>query len=1679
MSDYGIVPPTGVYGNSWPSEHVLTQGKHGSISVAGWNLGAEGIPQQTFLGASIISWNVSAGFGDTSSQLTVDVVNDEYNKSDGLGYGAGDDIYHNGKADLFRPPVVGSPVFFKYGMNPATIEQAFLRVVDEAYQPDDPSAVCDKPGFPIITTPNPITQRPNQYAFRDLENSDIGDTGNTVWVDKSALWNPKTEWRGCDHFAFGGILQSYTENRGPGGNPLHTIEVVDPREILSNASIILNNYQGTTFNNKNLFNVYGFLEYDPSDKLQDDLDTLYDSDPLTKNVDNEGIVTYSGDDTYRRKAFKVGASNVLPITGQGFSRRGDNGIPWYRVAQGLRSLFGWDGPLDDEFQNAGFGGTIDFRGFQYVVDFNPILINKIPQMYFLDYDQMTIMDLAQELADVISHDLYVSLLPVIDHPQMEEIYNYNQGIIDDPNQNNNQIVAGVIYVDVIDRSKQPDYFAIRDYLQDLADNGVAVENQDVGYELSNVVTDKFIVGANEVEMFYFSNHRDRNNLQLQRKNNGLDNDYEFLETEQWYIDTSLKQQILPFYGFLGETAVTIPRGFGSYQQILLDTQGLNAVGLGNYYIATELELRKALQGYKQWANFLANYSELYIEDLSANRILNKNFAKAEIENFTDDAIQDYIANNEYVNQDSLERLKNGEYGVTVPRCLFNSDKNYMGIDGFPASPCSPPFGYPLYYKRAEKIGIAQVGALNFEEKYRELITNYSGLKKRLEEKLANGDEQIAIKDEDIVETTDSIINGTTDAVNWNNLTPESKKLLQQTYENAETATEEYYALVGEAVKTATLIRNKASFYKNMKDAALDGEKNAKKIHAFLKAVAEDNLGRKFLVKIPKACNLAYEENLTFKEDKPGTFVFTPTPTSPTPSPTAKVTVEVQGGPFGFKPQPINADAGYGETFAFKQAILSKYNAVKDNDREIYNHYLDVNAPAEYTYGALKNNYNTISEKWEFNYQPFNEGGFFNYQLFDKNISQFKEIETDVQYNKLPLATRQGLCPKDLSKIIKENGRVKCYARFDNSQHYDMSSIPSDSITQEFGIEGNPDTFVPDFLEELDNTNTDYRFSLDRIRDLDAGKIPTSISYVNCQVENQLYLTPKFEAFSEISEAIDNPDFDPDLPEDPDTNPKRIPNPDKNKGKVRVFGRKVMWVENERPIDIDIDVNVDGELEAKAFIEDHWKIFSPASGTKGYPDNPDQRLIGGGFDGTWLENRGFRRTYNTTLKSWIVDTRRENLDPDHVYALVTVPGRIRPVIDGRYLDAEAGSLNVENIKHNLTQDVVRNVVGFEKPTPANSTNEYPYDCDDINDPESYQHAAFGLAVKAYKDAISQHARGGNADFNTSKTQPSPVYPDMIALPMLSNERCYGPWRSSTTAFSEDDQNATQPSTGPVSPRERYSDIGGKIEFVKDEKLAPWNFAGYQLMNEAGRLQASYSNSLLLFSERGAFVIPEAPTGISLAKALKDKGPLISSISVNISTGGISTNVKMDVYTARFGKLQKQKEILIAKVARERQKIIDQNNKLLRQAYFKSEVTNRDFFANLRSTAEEFVAQSEALDDLINLELTQSNLYTWHAETNTVAGVEGDQDGKPTTTQKTKEITTTSVTTSSRNKDDNRRLKSEDTPNSNKVASLGIEEVITPSVTQPGSSFPQFEFASQEDLDAYLCELADLEEIERNS
>lgn len=1443
---FSIVVSTGVIGENWPSSNNFTQGASGSLSTAGWTTdnpmkgvyGNDGFIQQTFLGASVTNFDLNAGFGDTTSTLNVQLVNDEYNISDGIGIGQGDDPYHDGVKDQFRPPVVGSPVFFKFGKNFATLEQAFRQTFDDLYKtktlPDRDTA-SNSWGYEFPTMPY------NKSDFPSLPEYHVVDLEEKLIQDRSALWDIDSSWRGRNHFVFGGILQSYTQNKSPNGINFN-VTVNDPREILSSVEVLLNNYQGTTFNYKNLINVYGFLEYDalPLDFSEAAVvDKVVRADGAFDYFGLSASKTLSGDWQINQPPRVIPglfdeylALNKVkyPITGQGFSRRGDKGIPWYRVGQALNAMFEYFGPLPQEYKAAGFGGRINFRGYNYVVDFSGIPLDKIPLLYYLDFDKLDLLSLAQELCQILSHELYVTLLPVIDHPACSYLYEFNQNQTRSNNPEN--IIAGIIRLDAIDKSAQPRYGVIKSYLDELESRGINVENQDVGFELSNVTTDKFVVGGQEVDMYAFSSERDRDELWNREFNVG---NIKLLQQIQWQLETQEQQQIIPYYGKLNNNAVSIPRGFGAYQQILLDTTDLNAFGVGNYYVATEIELRSASVSYEAWKDFLLSYNDIYLEDISDHSLSLDALSAQDISGKIAKSIEPAIEILKRINNEESVRLEEylksipfRQFAVTVPRCVWDSDKPYL-VDGYPASPCSPPFGYPLYYGRATSIGIVEAG-----------IGKLSSMKNRV------------ISDLNRLEKQES---GLRKIQTLKNLGIRKDKIRNSMKEAG--------IIVGEL-----LSESNRRFLYNIENVAKRHVENSKKVYEFLKKVADECLGKKFLVKIPKKTNHLYSNRVsTFNSLK---------------------NINIKNGPFGFPPRSISGQIQY--------SLFEKGTMLENS---LHYDYLSL-APAAGDNGALRGNYNPFTENWQWNYKPEPQGGFFNFDLISTEAPVVKD----------------GLLPVDRQKLTTSNNRIGCYVKYNNSHLIDFTGIGAENFVQQTVNQNGQ--FVPDIAELLPNNNIDTQMSFDMIQQVSNSQAlgyirPNSVAFVKCDVSEELLMPPKLQG--------------------------------KN---ILVWGSDIEFIFT-KPREIRTPVLSNGCVKEEIFYERSDVFFRPST-------NP----------GDWTSWVDFARVWDNNLKSWMIDTKIKNLDSENVYALITLPGRPKSTVDVRWKDGPGQAYQTVQKKHLMCQDVVYIPQFAEPALPAGDRNfklrigNPPL----FTNPASASSAAaeYGLRgyheVKFFKEIegtstkVTTYAPGNATDWNLlsleqissarnlekqirqssslndqnsilSITSPSPLFPDFVFIPMMSMERCYGPWLSSSQLDPSQDA------------RVKYSNIGGKVEFLKDENLTPWNYLGYQLLNEAGSLQAQFSNSLLLFSERGGFVVPDAPTGIALASFLRQGGPLITSIGVVVDpSNSVKTTIKLDLYTSKFGKLQKQKEIAISQVVREKQKLLDIRNNAIRRGLGKS-------------------------------------------------------------------------------------------------------------------------------------------------
>jgi len=1220
--------------------------------------------QQTFLGASISSFTATGGFGDSSSTLGVELVVDEYNSGDATGLGLGQDVYHNGIKDNFIPPPVGSPVFFAFGNTRKSVQDAFYNVFDQYYGTGSPSA--------------------------------------------------------SRHFTFGGILQSYTQNKSSATYAMYSVQVVDPREILSNVQLILNNYAGSIFGCDNVFNIYGFLEYNSPSMSR--LFASSNADPVT-------AFGTGSDMWYSRsrltipesiKFYNSGAGQMFPLTGTGLSRRMPQGIPYYRVAQAINAFSSLQYPLPLEYKE--FGGYVNFRGMKYIIDLSSL--PQLPPFYFLDYDQISVLDLCLEICDATNRDLYVTLLPIISHPACPQV-----NTVDATN-----LVAGIIKVDAIDRSSPPAFGSIKNFIDTTKAAGTTVENQDIGFELSNAVTDKFLAGAQEVDMYFFSAKDDRAN------NTGL----------QWTLDHMYQQQILPYYGLIGNKAVTIPKGFGPYQQILLDSSNLMANGVGNYYVATEMELRCALVSFERWSEFLMMYNDLYMESIESNDI------------------RDIVtASNTAQENPALPPVElSTNYAVTVPRSVWPSDRNTYDSDGFPSSPCNPPYGYPLYYKRATQIGLPQAGLANITAINTRILTQLTQLKN------ATGQNFIALLNSIWKDLSSGSSSGQS----------ASEKAFYQLIKNA---------VNGGGVQDLALIEhqmnNIAPIVAQSSRIAKKNTQNAMRVYNFVKNIAEECLGKKFLVKIPQAANSLFNDATN---------------------------------PFGFPARNVKNHR------IVPLTIGNHLSAKTVGD------------------GALDVNYNPLNNLFEFNYAPENQGGFPSYYSHTGSSG-----------------VNGGFIPMDISNFKNDNGRISAYVRFNNSQHLSFDSIPRDSFTQQLA---HANYFIPDVAYQLDNAINISNTPLDPKPENEAK----TIAFVKCDVDDKFYMPP-------IS-AVKN---------------------------LKVHGRQVKFktvVEKPKKF---FDAEKCKEMYTYPFSKRLYypDPYSTADNTNSFDDDYDWATDGDTTTTTTMPPGAI----NAPVRCFIIPhPNAVSLDLNNVYALITLPNRIIPTVTSRYRDAMSFKVNAANIRHFLGLDVVTGLTGFDEPAVGNGT---PADVASNITGQS-------MIGKDNVEKIINKTYDGltfSLPNRISVSSPSPVYPDLVVLPLRSKERCYGPWISSS------------------------SSVGGKIDFVKDENLAPWNYGGYTMMNQIGKLQAELAYSVSLISERGGFVVPDIPVGAPLGRALVAGGPLITSISVEVSQNGIRSTYKMDSYTQSFGKMQKQREHMISNISRNIQRQNDERNALIRQGIGKNQ------------------------------------------------------------------------------------------------------------------------------------------------
>lgn len=1346
--------------------------------------------QQSFLGASIVNFTLNCGMGDSSSNLSVELVIDEFNSGDGTGLGFGQDIYHSGVRDMFSPPPIGSPVFFSFGHKRANIKDAYVKTFDD---------LCG-------TSFSSSTQN------------------------------------GYYHLAFGGILQSYTKNNSSTMGEKYSVNVVDPREILSNAQMVLNNYGGSNYGNTNLVNIYGFLEHN----LADETDLPSFKLPVTKELRDNGTFHYVGSDmrynglvptvqfskdymslqlnAYGRRRFPIDYDQVIydprlfessinigsyftrsniartrfPITGTGFSRVANGGIPIYRVVQAINAMCGFYGPIPLEYLQAGYSSYIYFRGLKYIVDLSSLPIVDPTQR--LDYDQMSILDFCLEICDIANHDLIVNLLPIID--ECGSFYNFN--LVATPSD---PPFGGIIKISTVDRSNPPRFGTLQNFINSVKNP----ESTDVGFELSNITSDKFLIGAQKVDQHFFTTAHDK-----------------LLPVNEYKLERQFDLQVIPYYGLINNQAVTIPKGTGPYKQILLDSSTLNANGVGDFYVATEMELRCAAVSYEQWSQFLLMYNDKYLESVEANDIRD-NITIAQCNNAGGDRL---IAKKE-------------NYCVTVPRCVWGPT-DPLFFSGIPIASnfCNPPYGYPLYYKRATQIGVPEAGLAGTISKGNRIISDIEKL--------------LSMKPE----SQGVIINNLYDYLSQSreygqDFSPMEQELFDilKSYKDA---LEGGQVIETDAFLMNPLLKSAISMVAKSKKQAKDSLRNARRVYDYLKNIADECLGKKYLVKIPQHVNKSFSH-----------YINTVAPAITrrgAQAPNSTLLASAFGhnntlitcGPYGFMPKSINNIPAPTVTNAFfVYDMLQPPPLVPPT--------LGASAP-RWT-GALKVNKNPFNGEFEFNYYPEPNGGYYDFNM-EKNVGGG------------PLSVRQGLIPIDASNFITDDGRLCAYVRYDNSHFLSFDKMPQDSFAQQ-RKENN--FYSPDVSYNLPNTTN--RSEIPSTEDIAANNNSSAVAFVKCTLDDKFYMPPSGDFYQ-----------------------KNIHNGVRNK-KLRGKPRKVKDPLNSCK-------TVDG--------------VTPTS----YHFEPTDGAVGGYqvYDFTFRKNLRFPSN-NPITDTQLMSNQGAlyfpylQLDTRHVYALITLPDKVVPTLTT--LMGQKSEANILTYMHLLFADAMKadqDPGGFG--TLAGEGSAFPPNFNSQNYRDEFSLDTWAAtAGEAEKKAIS------GLTFASQKIEfaaPSPVIPSLVALPLLSKSDCYGPWRSAM--FHDLNNNNLFEPTDML--------LGGKIEFVKDENLAPWNFNGYQLMDECGKSLARFLSTPMIYAERGGFTVAEAPSGLRMGSIMswdgmydgslqRLYGPLITNISTTISSDSIKTTYQCNSYTASFGRLEKKKQELISKISRNQQKIKDEKNALIRK------------------------------------------------------------------------------------------------------------------------------------------------------
>lgn len=115
----------------------------------------------------------------------------------------------------------------------------------------------------------------------------------------------------------------------------------------------------------------------------------------------------------------------------------------------------------------------------------------------------------------------------------------------------------------------------------------------------------------------------------------------------------------------------------------------------------------------------------------------------------------------------------------------------------------------------------------------------------------------------------------------------------------------------------------------------------------------------------------------------------------------------------------------------------------------------------------------------------------------------------------------------------------------------------------------------------------------------------------------------------------------------------------------------------------------------------------------------------------------------------------------------------------------------------------------------------------------------------------------------------VYADLYAIPLRSKLLSYGPWYAVGAS--------------------------GKVSYERNLDLNPWNYGGFDAMNQAGLARVTDGITNQTFSEVGSVTVAGAPS-FNFGQQIIAGGPYITSISCNFGDGGVQTTYSFQAWSS---------------------------------------------------------------------------------------------------------------------------------------------------------------------------------------